>query len=334
MKIKYCLFPFSSVKRDAKIAIYGAGDIYRDFISQIEAEKYCNVLWIVDKKFVHQEHVVTDYNLTRSYISPEEMQWDEPDYIVVASLAFSNEMAQTLKDYGVDINRIVTVNKSNMLSVTLKNISKTPASVDWKSYYLDAEKRAGVQFEEIIKPFLLKYKNKIDYSAVMDFACGEGRIAACFSPLSAKLYVVDSSHSAIETCKDRFVTQPHVVPLCNASGRIPVEDNEMTFIYSWDAMVHFTYKSIDYYFSEFARVLLEGGVMFIHHSNLAAKQHEIEVFEQWNFNYGGRSNVMAEDIVNIAYHHGLEVLEQKVIDWGVPGLDCISVIIKPYRQLE
>lgn len=46
-----------------------------------------------------------------------------------------------------------------------------------------------------------------------------------------------------------------------------------------------------------------------------------------------RSNMMAEGIVKIAHHHGLKVLEKKVIDWGEPELDCISIIIKPYSKV-
>ena len=334
MNITYCLFPFCSVKKGAKIAIYGAGDIHRDFISQFDAEKYCDVLWVIDEKFSHQEQRTIDLNMVRYYLSPDKMKWDEPDYVVVASLAFSNEITRKLIGYGVDKNEIVTIDSSNMLSLSLENICKTPASVDWKSYYVDAEKRAGMQFEEIINPFLLKYKGIIDYSKVMDFACGEGRIAKILSPLSGKLYIVDASHAAIEYCKGKFAASPHVIPLCNVSGPIPVEANEISFIYSWDAMVHFTYKSIDYYFSEFSRVLVEGGVIFVHHSNLAAKEQDMAVFEQWNFNYGGRSNIMSEDIVKIAHHYGLEVLEQKVINWGELELDCISIIKKTRTTLN
>lgn len=333
MSIKYCLFPFSSVEKNAKVAIYGAGDIYRDIISQLDAEKYCNVLWVIDKKFFHQEQKDIDCNVTRSYISPDEMKWDEPDYIVVASLAFSIEIMQRLIDYGVDKSKIVTIDSSNMLSIPLENICKTPASVDWKSYYIEAEKRADIQFEEIINPILLRYKDIIDYSSVMDFACGEGRIAKFFSPLSGKLYMVDSSHTAIDVCKEKFATSSHVMPLCNTSGPIPVEANAINFIYSWDAMVHFTYKDIDYYFSEFSRVLAEGGLIFVHHSNLSAKQQEMAVFEQWNFNYGGRSNIISEDIARIAHHYGLKVLEQKVINWGGLDLDCISIILKPTKKI-
>lgn len=214
------------------------------------------------QKILHQEQQIIDGNVIRSYMSPDKMKLDEPDYIVVALLAFSKEITQTLIDYGVDINKIVTANKSNMLPLSLFNISKTPASVDWKSYYIDAGKGAGMQFDEIVKPIILNYKEKINYSMVIDFACGEGRTAQFLGPISSKLYIVDSSHSAIEVCKEKFATHPHVTPLCNASGCIPVEAYKFSFIYTWDAIVHFTYKDIYYYFLEFYRVLVEGREYF------------------------------------------------------------------------
>lgn len=32
----------------------------------------------------------------------------------------------------------------------------------------------------------------------------------------------------------------------------------------------------------------------------------------------------------LAYRCGFEICNQKVIDWGVENLDCISLIMKPY----
>lgn len=40
---------------------------------------------------------------------------------------------------------------------------------------------------------------------------------------------------------------------------------------------------------------------------------------------------MSKDVfAYLAYRAGFDVLEQKVIDWGIKDLDCISLIQKPY----
>lgn len=51
---------------------------------------------------------------------------------------------------------------------------------------------------------------------------------------------------------------------------IPADNESMSFIYSWDAMVHFDYRSVDYILSEFTRILKNGGYAVIHHSNARA----------------------------------------------------------------
>ena len=44
----------------------------------------------------------------------------------------------------------------------------------------------------------------------------------------------------------------------------------------------------------------------------------------------GRSFMSKDVFAYLAYRAGFDVLEQKVIDWGIKDLDCIPLIQKPY----
>lgn len=105
---------------------------------------------------------------------------------------------------------------------------------------------------------------------VLDFACGHGRIAAKVSELAGKLMLCGINKDAIEFCKDRFLsskTKCKFKFIVNNNKKIPIWKNSVTFIYSWDAMVHFEQEDLEIYAGEFYRILKKGKYGFIHHSN-------------------------------------------------------------------
>ena len=170
-------------------------------------------------------------------------------------------------------------------------------------------------------------KYHFDFSNVLDFACGKGRIAELLSTFSGSLTCVDTNDEAIAYCSERFSNKDNVVCKVSEPESIPVDSGSMSFIYSWDAMVHFDYRSIDYILTEFSRVLKSGGQAVIHHSN--AKGHSsFEADKNWRKNPHWRSEFNAQDMAHICQKSGFIIEEQLVIDWGVKSLDCISVIKK------
>ena len=192
---------------------------------------------------------------------------------------------------------------------------------DWSEYYDTAEEYAASQWP-IIEPYL-RESPKPDLSIVLDFACGRGRIAARFADISGKLICVDMSVDAIAACRQRFAGNSNVECLVNGNGSIPVPSGSITFLYSWDAMVHFSTSELDEYFVEFKRVLKTGGMALIHHSNYAALS---SVARPWTENPESRAYVSAEDVRRIAEKCGLSIVKQQVIDWSRANLDCITVL--------
>lgn len=176
----------------------------------------------------------------------------------------------------------------------------------------------------MIEPFL-REPPQPDLSLVLDFACGRGRIAERFADISGGLICVDISRDAIEACRRRFAKLPNVECLVSGDASLPLSSNSITFLYSWDSMVHFNRSELDEYFVEFQRVLKSGGMGLIHHSNYAALCANER---PWQENPESRAFVSAEDVRRIAERHGLTVLKQQVIDWSLPNLDCITLVRK------
>jgi len=192
---------------------------------------------------------------------------------------------------------------------------------DWSDYYDSAETNTAWQWQ-IIEPYL-RESPQPDLSIVLDFACGRGRIAERFADISGKLICADMSVDAIEACRRRFAGNSNVECVVNGNGSIPVPSGSVSFLYSWDAMVHFNCSEIEEYFVEFKRVLRKDGLALIHHSNYAALG---SVARPWQKNPGSRGYVSAQDVRHITRKCGLRVVKQQVMDWSQANLDCITVL--------
>jgi hypothetical protein len=45
------LFPFDKVKKGNRVIFYGAGLVCKDYLQQVLALNWCNILFIVDKNY-------------------------------------------------------------------------------------------------------------------------------------------------------------------------------------------------------------------------------------------------------------------------------------------
>ena len=121
-----------------------------------------------------------------------------------------------------------------------------------------------------------------------------------------------------------------------------IASGSVTFVYCWDAMVHFEPKSSRPTSPRSARVLAPGGRGFIHHSNWTrGRGLDFRTQPNWR-NFMSRELFGGHLRVN-----GLEILAQDVINWDqskpwwktlwglrpskrpVMESDCISMFRKP-----
>ena len=238
--------------------------------------------------------------------------------------------------------------------------------VDVEAYYKDAEHHMDKQWKHLIWPRI----RDANMSSVVEIAAGWGRNTARLLPLASRLVATDINEAAIEHMRDRFfentLVQNDRARFEVVDGtRLPmVADGTATFVYSWDAMVHFEAKVIAAYVKEIARVLAPGGRAFLHHSNLPRcawrvaphaepdacgaagdgsivgnpeSRSVVSEAESRSVVSEGYASVTMKDLVaDRAARAGL-VVRQDEIPWhlvkGQPTVhDCISMLSKPVRD--
>lgn len=194
---------------------------------------------------------------------------------------------------------------------------------DWKqhSYYDEAEQAIDHQWNELVWPFIKGY----DFSCVIDLAAGHGRNSKKLKDIAQKIYIVDINGENIEFCRKRFASDERFHFIQNDGFALNgIRDEEITFIYCFDAMVHFDSDIIRAYLCEFRRVLKPGGYGFCHHSNYTKNPGgNFRNTTHWR-------NFMSKQLfAHYCAKEGLEVVKSKIIDWGEPELDCLTLFKKP-----
>ena len=325
-------FPFDQCLTldTAHVYIFGAGKVGNEYQNQIDAQNR-----VINKGFI-DNHVTLNsarYESIRriGVYKPDVLQSAVYDYIILAcSYKLIPELCECLFNIGVDQRKILIGKPSN--------IYFTPnIGTEWNDYYDSVERSASLRVEQFFAPALSKHD--ISILQVLDFPCGRGRIAEVlykkYKKEIKKFVCVDANVEAVEHCKKRFSSNDIFEYLVNNVDGfhcypLDIPDKSFSFIYSFDAMVHFSYTWIDFYLGEFYRLLNSNGFAFIHHSNLGSANVKIDASksECWSENPGGRSLISYDDVKRISLRCGFEIVEQTIIDWNISKLDCITILRK------
>ena len=338
MSDSHYYFPFerlSPTGRD-RIYIFGAGLVGSQLQKQIDEHSGFINLGFLDN-YATAESVEDDAIRRVGIQKPGILATADYDYVVLACSYWQiPEFCECLFKIGVDSRKILTVWSGNA-----RLYSETPDMGNkWNDYYDIAEKLADGQIEDYFVPIIDKHKILLE--RVLDFPSGRGRIAEGlrkkYKDAVGSIVCCDANAEAIDFCRKRFSGDESfgfVVNTVDARRCTPFEfpDNDFSFIYSWDAMVHFTYKWLDFYVGEFYRVLKDGGFVLLHHSNLGSPDVDIGFTksENWIENPHGRTPISYDDISFISERYGFKVIGQKIIDCVIPKLDCITVLAKSER---
>jgi ubiquinone/menaquinone biosynthesis C-methylase UbiE len=140
---------------------------------------------------------------------------------------------------------------------------------DWaeNAYYEEAEEGFWIQWRDDIWPVI----QDSDFTCTVELAAGRGRNSERLRQLAAKLYLVDMNAENIAWLSERFSGVNNIVLIENDGLHLSgVADEEATFVYSFDSMVHFDSDVVRQYLREFSRVLKPGGAGFCHYSNYSA----------------------------------------------------------------
>ena len=207
-----------------------------------------------------------------------------------------------------------------MISTELLERSAKYSGDPWVSsnpYFTHAEGSMNQSWAKRIWPFI----QDCDFSAAIDLAAGHGRNSEKLLERAGSLVVMDIQAGNVEICRKRFAGRPNVkAMLCNGFDLQPVEDDSITLVYCFDAMVHFNPDVVQSYLADTHRVLKPGGRGFFHHSNYTGGK-------DWKLNPASRNYMSAAMFADKAKQAGLSVVRQVVIDWSNHrNLDCLSLV--------
>ena len=198
----------------------------------------------------------------------------------------------------------------------------------WADWFIVAETAIDAQWSDIIWPRI----DGADFTSTVEIGPGGGRNSERLKDVASKLHLVDLNEYALSRCRARFKDYrgPCDIRFVKTDGvSLPgIPDGSVTFVYSWDSMVHCDRTVMERYMEEFARVMKPGARGFIHHSNYGASDVVLPMDRAPHF----RSNMSKAEFARQAAKYGLLVPRQELLDWvDDPSLDCISYFEKPAR---
>lgn len=190
---------------------------------------------------------------------------------------------------------------------------------DWKQrpYYDEAESHMDMQWRETVWPFI----QAADFSYVLDLAAGHGRNSEKLKQYADKIHIVDINSENIEYCKKRFAGDTRFLFNQNDGCSLSfIPPDSLSLVYCFDAMVHFDSDVVRAYLREFARVLRPNGLGFCHHSNYTQNPGG-----DMHHNPGWRNFMSQALFAHYCSKEGLLVVKSRVINWELPGSDCITL---------
>jgi ubiquinone/menaquinone biosynthesis C-methylase UbiE len=168
---------------------------------------------------------------------------------------------------------------------------------------------------------------RLDLSRVAELACGHGRHTAWIirNYNFGEIVLIDINETNIDFCKSRFKENNNISYIVNSGADLSgIEDESLSSIFCYDAMVHFEFDDVFAYFHEFNRSLKQGGFALLHHSN--NDKFPGNLYSQ---NEHWRNYMSAGLLKHMASRAGLQVKVQRIIDWGESKeLDCVTLLEK------
>ena len=195
-------------------------------------------------------------------------------------------------------------------------------------YFAHAEEFMPIQWKQTIWPII---KDE-DFISTLELACGHGRNTEFLRRYAKSIDLVDVNQTCIDACEKRFgpekdgcVFRFHVT----TGNSLPVSNGSISFVYTWDSMVHFDKLVVRDYVHDIFRALKPGGSAFLHHSNYGTVAPD----SSWTMNHGNRSDMTAELMRQYAQEAGLKIKFQRLSGmadgWGMDDLDCLTLLQKP-----
>jgi SAM-dependent methyltransferase len=203
-------------------------------------------------------------------------------------------------------------------------------------YFELAEKDMDNQWNGIVKPNL---PGDADYSYVLEIDPGHGRNTNKLKDISGKIVGVDINPDNIAFLQNRFVGNSNLSFYQTGGVTIPKEiESGVSFVYCFDAMVHFDKEVINAYLLEIARLMRPGATGFIHHSQTPECPKRLkngfcskpDIIGHDHSNPHQRNAYSKEEFAKIAKEAGLTIIKQIDMVWDQKygATDAISTFQK------
>ncbi len=239
-----------------------------------------------------------------------------------------------------DVNEMLKENKKKIIGSTVSELA-TYLGTDRVAFnrefcafyhinemddYFEVAENALDTFWSEDSPFYQMFK-ELDLDNVIELACGRGRHVPKYIDQANHITLVDILDKNIDYCQQRFSNYSKISYYRNDGYDLKeLETAKYSALFAYDAMVHFELIDIYSYMNDIYRVLVNGGYALIHHSNMTS---DYKMSFEKAGNPGGRNYMSKELFAYIAYRAGFDIIEQKIIDWSLPNMDCISLVRKP-----
>lgn len=313
-----------------KIIFYGAGEYGKemlDFMYYMNLGD--NVIGFCDKNANNIQYIEG-----KKVYSLEEVEKLEIEYSIVITIAkkeFREEVEKELKERNVFYYSNITewVNRSN---IDVINWGREFCGFFHKrgmnGYFENVERKESIDLFWRKDTEFYKMFCNLDLENVVELACGRGRHVPQYIESARHITLVDILNENIEYCKQRFRDKDNISYYCNNGFNLErLDSNSYSALFTYDAMVHFELIDVYNYLQDIYRILTPGAYALFHHSN-NTRDYKLS-FE--NASHG--RNYMSKDLfAYLAYRCGFEIIDQKVIDFVEPELDCISLIRKPLKE--
>lgn len=192
-------------------------------------------------------------------------------------------------------------------------------------WFSDAEAKEAVDVFWDEKSVFYQFFRKLDLNNVIELACGRGRHVPYYIDKAGKVTLVDILEENMIICRERFKEHSKIEYYKNNGYNLEkLPDNSYTALFTYDSMVHFEMMDIYEYLKDIYRVLNEGGLALLHHSNYSE-----DYAADFTKTPHARCFMNRDIFAYLAHRSGFKVLNQTVIDWyGAEKLDCITLLEK------
>lgn len=165
---------------------------------------------------------------------------------------------------------------------------------------------------------------KLDLRNVVELACGRGRHVPHYIVNAEHVTLVDILENNIEFCKKRFRGETKISYVVNNGYDLSdLPTGQYSALFTYDSMVHFELLDIANYLEETYRILEPGGKALFHHSN-----NDSDYRASYDKGTESRSFMNKNIFAYLSYRAGFEIIDQIVVDWVKPEMDCLTLVEK------